>query len=103
MIETVSDFLENFRNHALNKIKEDDNDINHRPTIGNIFKGLTSNLLEKAIFKGLDLKIVEKSFIYNDSGTISPEMDCLLVVGKGKQISFTNQYKYHIIGKHNDI
>ena len=96
MIETVSDFLENFRNHALNKIKEDDNDINHRPTIGNIFEGLTSNLLEKAIFKGLGLKIVEKSFIYNDSGTISPEMDCLLVVGKGKQISFTNQYKYHI-------
>lgn len=96
MIETVSDFLENFRNHALNKIKEDDSDINHRPTIGNIFEGLTSNLLEKAIFKGLDLRIVEKSFIYNDSGTISPEMDCLLVVGEGKQISFTNQYKYHI-------
>lgn len=96
MIETVSDFLENFRIYALKKIEEDDRDINHRPTIGNIFEGLTSTLLDKAIFKGLDLRIVEKSFIYNDSGTISPEMDCLLVVGEGKQINFTNQYKYHV-------
>jgi len=96
MIETVSDFLEKFKNYALNKIVENDSDIVHRPTIGNIFEGLTSNLLNKALFKGLDLRIVEKSFIYNDSGQISPEMDCLIVVGEGIQISFTNQFKYHV-------
>lgn len=96
MIETVSDLLENFRNYALSKIENDDSDVNHRPTIGNIFEGLTTNLLNRAIFKNLNLKIVEKSFIYNDSGQISPEMDCLLVVGDGIQISFTNQYKYHL-------
>lgn len=96
MIETISDFLESFKRHALNKIKERESDIKHRPTIGNIFEGLTSSLLQKSIFKGLNLKIVEQSFIYNDSGKISPEMDCLLVVGEGIKISFTNQYKYHI-------
>lgn len=96
MIETVSDLLENFKKHALNKIKKQDNDIKHRPTIGNIFEGLTSSLLEKGIFEGLDLRVVEQSFIYNDNGKISSEMDCLLVTGQGIKISFTNQYKYHI-------
>jgi hypothetical protein len=96
MIETVSEFLEEFRAFALKKIKLDDSDIVHKPTIGNIFEGLTSNLLNKCVFKGLGLKIVEKSFIYNKSGIISPEMDCLLVVGDGIQISFTNQFKYHV-------
>jgi len=96
MIETISEFLEEIRAFALRKIEMDDSDIVHRPTIGNIFEGLTSKLLDKGVFKGLGLKIVEKSFIFNDSGNISPEMDCLLVIGNGTQISFTNQFKYHI-------
>jgi hypothetical protein len=96
MISTVADFIEEFKNYALQKIEADEDDVIHRPTIGNIFEGLTSNILEKAIFKDLDLRIVQKSFIYNDSKKVSPEMDCLLVVGEGINISFTNQYKYHI-------
>lgn len=96
MISTISDFLEEFKTYALNKINADDNDINHRPTIGNIFEGLTSSILDKAIFKELNLKIVQRSFIYNDSNKISSEMDCLLVIGDGIKISFTDQYKYHI-------
>jgi hypothetical protein len=96
MILTVSDFLEEFKNFALAKIENDDSDVKHRPTIGNIFEGLTSELLDKAIFEDLDLRIVQKSFIYNDSEAISSEMDCMLVVGSGLKISFTNQYKYHV-------
>lgn len=96
MILTISDFLEEFKTYALNKIKADDNDINHRPTIGNIFEGLTSSILDKVIFKGFNLKIVQRSFIYNNSNKISPEMDCLVVIGDGIKISFTDQYKYHI-------
>ena len=96
MIETVSDFLEQFREYALDKIEKDDPEIKHRPTIGNIFEGLTSRLLNKSIFKGLNIKIVENSFIVNNRDEISPEMDCMLVIGDGIQISFTDQYKYHI-------
>jgi hypothetical protein len=96
MIHTISDFLEQFRDYALKKIQTDEKDVRHRPTIGNIFEGLTRELLDKAVFRGLDLRIVENSFIYNDSGDLSDELDCLLVVGGGREISFTRQYKYHI-------
>ncbi|MBK8392045.1 MAG: hypothetical protein IPL23_23470 [Saprospiraceae bacterium] len=96
MISTVADFLEEFKKYAIEKIEADEKDVVHRPTIGNIFEGLTSNILDKAIFKDFNLKIVQKSFIYNDSNIMSPEMDCLIVVGDGINISFTNQYKYHI-------
>lgn len=96
MISTVSDFLDEFRNYALAKIESDEGDIKHRPTIGNMFEGLTSEILNRSVFEGLDLRIVQNSFIYNDSGNITDELDCLLVVGGGEKISFTNQFKYHI-------
>jgi len=96
MITTVSDFLEQFRKYSLSKIEKEEKGISHTPTIGNIYEGLTANILDQGIFDGLNLKIVEKSFIYNDSELMSLEFDCLLVVGDGQRISFTNQYKYHI-------
>jgi hypothetical protein len=64
MISTVSDFIEEFKKKALLKIIQNENDITHRPTIGNIFEGLTSSILNKAIFKDLNLKIVNNSFVY---------------------------------------
>ena len=96
MIATISDFLEQFKTYALSRIEKEEKDISHRPTIGNIFEGLTAEILDRAIFKDFDLRIVEKSFIYNDNVIISSEMDCMLVVGSGKQILYTQQYKYHI-------
>lgn len=96
MITTVADFLTQFRQYALNKIETEDKDIKHTVAIGDNFEGLTAELLGKAIFKDLNLKMVERSFIYNDSGKISDELDCLLVVGDGQKISFANRYKYHI-------
>lgn len=96
MINSVSDFLEQFKKHALSKIEADDKDIKHTVAIGDNFEGLTAELLNKAIFKDLNLKMVERSFIYNDSGVVSDELDCLLVIGNGQKMSFTNRFKYHI-------
>jgi len=96
MITTIADLLEQFKKYALSKVEIDEKDVNNRVTIGEIFEGITAELLNKAIFKDLNLKMVERSFIYNDSGVMSSEMDCLLVVGDGQKISFTNRYKYHI-------
>lgn len=96
MINTVSDFLEQFKEYALSKIKADDKDIKHTVAIGDNFEGLTAELLNKAIFKNLNLKMVERSFIFNDSGVVSDELDCLLVVGDGQKMSFANRFKYHI-------
>lgn len=96
MITTASDFLEKFRKYALSRIESEDNDIKHTVAIGDNFEGLTAELLNKAIFKDLNLKMVERSFVYNDSGAVSDELDCLLVVGDGQKMSFSNRYKYHI-------
>ena len=96
MITTVADFLEEFRSYALSRIKSDDKDIKHTVAIGDNFEGLTAELLNKAVFEGLNLKMVERSFIYNDSGEISDELDCILVVGEGQKMSFANRYRYHI-------
>jgi len=96
MIETVSEFLEEFKKKGLNEIASKDGDITHTVTIGNMFEGLTSELLNRSIFKGLNIKIVNNSFIYNDSGVLSKEMDCMIVIGDGQKISFSNQFKYHI-------
>ncbi len=96
MIETIAQFLEEFKTKGLEQIKSQDSDITHPVTIGDIHEGLTSEVLGRSIFKGLNLRIVQNSFIYNDNADISKEMDCMIVVGDGKQISFTNRYKYHI-------
>lgn len=96
MIITISDLLEEFKKYALETIEREDKDILHTVAIGDNFEGLTTEILNKAIFKNLNLKMVERSFIYNNKGLISSEMDCLLVVGEGKKMSFTKRYKYHI-------
>jgi len=95
MIKTIADFLDEFKRKSLDKIEIDDKDVTHNPTIGNIFEGLTSSILNKSIFDGLNLRIVNNSFIFNDLGEVSPEMDCMIVIGDGVQINFTNQFKYH--------
>jgi len=83
MIETVAQFLEEFKTKGLEQIKSKDSDIKHTVTIGDIHEGLTSEILNRSIFKGLDLKIVKNSFIYNESGHLSKEMDCMIVIGDG--------------------
>lgn len=96
MISTIADLLEQFKKYALSKIELDDKDINQTVAIGDNFEGLTAELLNKAVFKDLNLKMVERSFVYNDSGVMSSELDCILVVGDGQKMSFANRYKYHI-------
>ncbi|MCF2503475.1 hypothetical protein L0663_08820 [Dyadobacter sp. CY107] len=96
MINTISDLLEQFKLYALTKIEQDESNVKHRVTIGEMFEGVTQQLLSRSVFKGLNLKIVQRSFISNDEGAMSDEMDCMLVVGEGQNISFSGRFKYHI-------
>ncbi|MEZ4945564.1 MAG: hypothetical protein R2804_08560 [Cyclobacteriaceae bacterium] len=66
MIKTVSDFLEKLKLEEKKKI--DALGIKHRPTIGNTYEGLTSDILDKAIFKGLNLNIFSNSFVKAPDG-----------------------------------
>jgi len=91
MIKTVADLLDNIKDEEKKKI--DALGINHRTTIGNTYEGLTSSILNKAIFEDLNLKIVSNSFIKDRDGKRSGEMDIMLIEGEGDPIPYTkDQY-----------
>lgn len=87
MINTIAELLERIKEEEKKRI--DLLNITHRPTIGNTYEGLTEALLNKAIFKDLNLNIVTNSFIKADDGTRSDEMDIILIEGNGELIPYT--------------
>lgn len=64
--------------------------IKHPTTIGTMYEGLTAEVLNKSIFKGLNLKVVKNSFILG----CDTEFDVLLVEGEGESIPYTDRFKY---------
>jgi hypothetical protein len=93
MISTIADLLEVFRHKESELL--DKQDISHAPTIGRMYEGLTREILERIIPADLDLRVVS-GFITNDKGDLSKQIDCMLVIGEGHQIPYTDDYKYHI-------
>lgn len=87
MINTIAELLQKVKEEEKEKI--DRFNIKHRPTIGNTYEGLTEALLNKALFKGLNLNIVTNSFIKAPDGTRSDEMDIILIEGDGEMIPYT--------------
>ncbi len=88
MINTLADLLIEVRD-AERKII-DARGIKHRPTIGKMFEGLTQSLLNKAIFSGLGLKVINNSFIRIDQKTVSQEFDIMIIDGEGNPIPYTS-------------
>jgi hypothetical protein len=69
--------------------------VTHGPTIGDMYEGLTRELLDRAIPVGADLKVVD-GFVIGPDGGLSPQIDCMLVKGKGEQIPHTDHYKWPV-------
>ena len=89
MIETVADLLTAFKAKEVDLIKS--LGIKHRTTIGNTYEGLTEKILEMALFKHLNLKVVSNSFIKLKNGQRSDEMDIMLIEGEGNKIPYTKE------------
>lgn len=88
MINTLSDLLKSFveaEKAALNKY-----DIKHRPTIGDMYEGLTKELVNRSIFTGLNLVVSTQSFIEG----CDTEFDVILAEGDGETIPYTTSKKY---------
>lgn len=88
MINTISDLLKAFveaEKIALNK-----QDINHPPTIGDMYEGLTKELVNRSIFTGLNLVVSTQSFI---EGCYT-EFDVILAEGEGETVPYTTSKKY---------
>ena len=93
MIKNIADFLEELKKNGIELIDEKGN-VEHPGMTGDIFEGLTTELLKKSIFQGLDLKI-RTGKIKNNDNKLSSQIDCMLVTGDGENVPFTNHYIYH--------
>jgi hypothetical protein len=93
MISTVAELLNALMSQEVKML--DQQKIAHAPTIGNMYEGLTRNILELALPSGLDLKVVS-GFVTNKAEHISKQIDCMLVEGDGENIPYTDTYKYDI-------
>ena len=88
MIQSIADLLRDFVSAEVEMLNK--YDIKHPTTIGSMFEGLTQEIFEKSIFKGLNLKVVKNSFIFG----CDKEFDVMLVEGEGEKIPKTDRYKY---------
>lgn len=93
MIKTVGDLL-----HAL-MLKERNllaqQQVQHPPTIGAMYEGLTQDLIRLALPVASPLSVVS-GFAVGADGTRSRQLDCMVVFGDGRQIPYTNTFEYPI-------
>jgi hypothetical protein len=73
----------------------DSENIKHGPTIGDMYEGLTRALLEQAIPEHVPLKVVS-GFAEGHNGELSNQLDCMLVLGEGTQVPYTDSFKWPI-------
>ncbi len=88
MINTISELLKKFveaEKQVLNK-----HNIKHPPTIGEMYEGLTKDVLDRSIFEGLNLTVSTQSFILG----CDTEFDVILSEGDGELIPHTNSFRF---------
>lgn len=94
MIETIHQLLVAMKDKGITEIEPYLN-IGHNPTIGAMYEGLTKQLIDKTIFKGLNLHVVSGK-IKNDIDKFSDQIDCMVVIGEGMKLPYINEYVYDI-------
>jgi hypothetical protein len=70
-------------------------DIQHGPTIGDMYEGLSTHLLRRAVPETLGLQIVE-GFVTDGQGNRSGQIDCMLVRGEGEAIPYTDAFVWPV-------
>ncbi len=93
MITTLAALLEALRTKEAEVLKK--HDIKHGPTIGDMYEGLTREILTRAIPAELGLRVVE-GFVEGLVGEKSNQADVLLVRGDGRQIPYTDKFIWPI-------
>lgn len=81
MLNTVSDLLQKLLEKEKDVLKTQQ--ITHPGIIGDMYEGLAKNILDKALFKGLNLS-VKDGFVRGDDGRLSRQIDCMIVEGDGE-------------------
>ncbi len=95
MIKTINHLLTEIKNKGIEEI-EPFLKIGHNPMIGDMYEGLTKKIIEKSLFDGMDLKVVSGKIANQVDGQLSKQIDCMIVIGEGTEIPFTQDYIYDI-------
>ena len=93
MIKTVAEFLLGLvesERQILDAVP-----LTHAPTIGDMYEGLSHEVLGRAIPLGLDLRLVS-GFAVDGLGRMSGQLDCMLVRGEGTPAPYTDDYFWHV-------
>lgn len=93
MIHDIANLLRSFAEQEV--VALENAGIKHAPTIGEMYEGLTADILSRTLPPGLDLQVVS-GFAEDHEGTLSNQIDCMLVRGEGTPIPHTSKFKWHI-------
>lgn len=93
MIRNMADLLRTFIEQESAQLATFN--VSHGPTIGDMYEGLSAEVLNRAVPTNLDLQVVN-GFTVDTAGIQSGQMDCMLVRGSGEQIPFTSSYRWPI-------
>ena len=93
MIKTLSEFLLELKKNE-ERLLQKYSVIKHPGLIGDMYEGLSKHILQKSIFPRIDLRI-EAGKIKNKAGDYSGEIDCMIVVGEGEKMPFTDKFIYN--------
>ncbi|RWB19920.1 MAG: hypothetical protein EOQ40_17460 [Mesorhizobium sp.] len=94
MITSFAEFLEQLQEKEAAILAGQS--VTHGPTIGDMYEGLTRELLERAIPEQLNVRLVD-GFVLGVDGKLSHQTDAMLVMGdKGERIPKTDQWIWPI-------
>lgn len=94
MLTSIAGLLAEFQSKQVEILKAQS--IVHAPTIGDMYEGLTRQMLARAMPASLGLRIVD-GFAKGHDGTLSQQVDAMLVMGdKGQAIPQTSKFTWPI-------
>lgn len=89
MINSIAELLRELQEAEAHKLAAVD--ITHTVTIGDMYEGLTSHLLEQSIPESFDVRVVT-GFVRGHNGKLSPQIDIMVVCGDGEEIPYAKAY-----------
>lgn len=92
MIRTIAELFQQLKAKELEALAAFP-DVQHPGMLGDMYEGLTRSMVTTALFEGLDLRIVTGKIRAPD-GTLSRQLDVMVVVGSGQRVPHTEHFLY---------
>jgi len=89
-MKTILELLQKIKDEGIKEIEPYLN-IGHSPTIGDMYEGLMSKVLNTVIEPLNKLKVI-KGKIRNEDGKYSKQLDCMIVEGPAEKLPNTEFY-----------